>query len=85
MVSLLLHSLHQQPLLLKKGWRSHLVPLLLFQFVHGPLQSLLQQVHQPHGVARPGLKLLPEQERQEAKRSVRDYWQGSAQATALSA
>lgn len=42
---------------------SHLVSVFLLQFVHGPLQPLLQQVHQPHRVSRPGLKLLPEQEK----------------------
>lgn len=64
---------------LQNGEPSHLVSLLLFQFVHGPLQSFLQQVHQPHCVSRPGLKLLPAQETT-SKRSERGgaYWRTSA-------
>lgn len=63
MVSLRLHFLRLRPAFLKTGRLSHLVSLLLLQFVHRPLQPLLQQVHQPHRVSRPSLKLLPEKQK----------------------
>lgn len=50
---------------------SHLVPLLLLQLVHGPLQALIQQVHQPHRVSGASLKLLPGQVWERAEESVR--------------
>ena len=56
-------SLRLRPVFLRTGRLSHLVSLLLLQFVHRPLQSLLQQVHQPHRVSRPSLKLLPEKQK----------------------
>lgn len=63
MVSLRLHFLRLRPAFLKTGRLSHLVSLLLLQFVHRPLQPLLQQVHQPHRVSWPSLKLLPEKQK----------------------
>lgn len=71
MVSLRLHFLRLRPAFLKTGRLSHLVSLLLLQFVHRPLQPLLQQVHQPHRVSRPSLKLLPEKQKFRERRRRR--------------